>query len=314
MAGGRKESGAPVKRMPFQEYAAKTIALLASVKLWKNPAQEKSWRSSITAYAYPKIGEKFIDEVTRDDILSILRPIWHEKTMTASKLRGRLEKIFSYAINEGIYCGENPAKWEGSLELFLAPPHRCAKSQHFATISLTDLKTVIVKLQAASSPGAKAILFGILTATRSVEFTQMKWSEVDFKNAVWTCPPERRKDGKKESFRVPLSSQALDLLKEVRQKRDGSYVFSVDDKAPIRRETPRKYLRASLKVSATMHGMRSVFRDWCAENNIDQVVAEKCLMHTTGSVSEMAYQRSDLLELRRTVLQSWADAILQTAC
>ncbi|WP_419011817.1 phage integrase central domain-containing protein [Parasutterella sp.] len=105
-------------RVHFKDYAERVIEILASVRLWKNPAQKQSWSSSISTYAFPVIGEKFIDEIDRKDILKILRPIWISKTITASRVRGRLEKIFAYAINENLFIGNNPASWKGNLDLW----------------------------------------------------------------------------------------------------------------------------------------------------------------------------------------------------
>lgn len=293
----------------FKDYARRVIEILASVRLWKNPAQKQSWSSSISTYAFPVIGEKFIDEIDRKDILKILRPIWINKTMTASRVRGRLEKIFAYAINENLFIGNNPASWKGNLDLFLPPANKCNSTQHFKSLSFTELKAIIPKLQQESSIGAKALLFGVLTATRTVEFTQAHWREISWKEKVWLCPPSRRKDGKEFPFRVPPSQQVISLLKEIRKESKGEFIFSVDGKTPIRRETPRKFLRTALNQACTMHGMRSTFRDWCAENDIDNEAAEKSLMHTTGTQTTLAYQRSDLLDRRRVVMQLWADAL-----
>lgn len=298
------------ERPLFKEYATKTIELLATVKLWKNPAQKKSWLSSISTYAIPRIGEKFVDEIDRNDVLNILRPIWKEKTMTASRLRGRLEKIFSYAIHDGLYIGMNPASWNGNLEMFLPPVRKFAPTNHFNSLSFPELKGIIPKLIEDTSVGAKALLFGVLTATRTVEFTQAHWREINWKERIWYCPASRRKDGKEEPFRVPLSLQAMELLKEMKQRSHGEFIFSLDGLTPIRRETPRKYLCTTLKIKATMHGMRSTFRDWCAENDIENEVAEKSLMHSTGNQTTVAYQRSDLLEKRRAAVQRWADALI----
>lgn len=295
----------------FKDFALQTIEVLASVKLWKTVAQKSSWISSITTYAFPKIGEKLLNEITRRDILEILKPIWATKTMTASRLRGRLEKIFSYAINEGKFHEKNPAIWKGNLEMYLPPPDKCKTKTHFKALSFKELKENIQTLVSERTIGYKCLLFGVLTATRSVEFTQIQWKEIDFKNDVWNCPPTRRKDGKKEIFRVPLSKQASYILKEIRKETKSNYVFTRDTFQPIRRETPRKLLKDGLKLDCTMHGMRSTFRDWCSENSVNELVAEKSLMHSTGNEVVAAYLRSDMLEERRVVLQKWADALLE---
>ncbi len=295
----------------FKEYSLSVIDTLSEVKLWKNPVQKKSWVSSIVTYSHPILGEKSVQEITRRDILKVLKPIWITKTMTASRLRGRLERIFSYAISEGAYSGPNPAAWNGNLDMFLPSPGKCSRSSHFRSLSFEALKKLIPVLLSNRATAAKSLLFGILTATRTVEFTQAHWREIDWKNKIWNCPPNRRKDGKNEVFRVPLSQQSVSLLKWIKERSNSEYIFSVNHKTPIRRETPRKFLRENLHSDGTMHGMRSTFRDWCAENGVDLIAAEKSLMHSTGNQTVVAYQRSDLLEVRREIMQRWADALFE---
>jgi integrase len=303
MINFNKNTECVLKKTPaFSEFATKTIETLSHVKMWKNPEQKASWDSMMSNYVYGIIGETAIEKIKREDLLRVLKPIWFAKTATAERIQGRLETIFSYAIAEGIYRGPNPAAWKGNLEMFLPPPAKVHKVCHFRSISLEELKEKIAEINLSSAVGA-SIIFGILTATRCGEFTQAQWNEIDFKNRIWSCPPSRRKDGKKVPFRVPLSEEAISLLKTIPRK--GPFIFSVTGLRPIGRESPRQHLHKVLRTEATMHGMRSVFRDWCAANQIDRDLAEKSLMHTTGSEVEQAYQRSDLLELRRDVMQRW---------
>ena len=135
----------------------------------------------------------------------------------------------------------------------------------------------------------------------------MKWSEISFRQKVWLIPPARRKDGKPYPHRVPLSKQALWVLHSIERK--GEFVFYGTRSKTLTIWTPRMMLVRAIGRSVTMHGCRSTFRDWCAENGVDREVAEKCLMHTTGNEVEQAYQRSDLLDQRRVVMQQWADVI-----
>ena len=154
-----------------------------------------------------------------------------------------------------------------------------------------------------------AFVFGVLTATRQAEFNDAKWSEIDFEHKVWTVPPERRKDGKPEPFRVPLSDQAIALPKRITP--ESEYIFS--GSYYNNRSVARYYVSTMVQYAsggtATMHGCRSTFRDWCAREGVDTAVAEKCLMHSLKSV-QAAYQRDDLLERRRPVMQAWADTIM----
>ena len=158
----------------------------------------------------------------------------------------------------------------------------------------------------------KAILFGILTASRTIEFVPARWGEINWAAKVWSVPPERRKDKKKEPHRVPLSNQAIELLQSIRGSRimnPNGFIFLSSYGWHISLGTPRIFLQRALLRSVTMHGCRSTFRDWAAENGKNDVVAEKCLMHATGSTVVRAYQRSDLLKLRRVLMQEWADEL-----
>lgn len=154
-----------------------------------------------------------------------------------------------------------------------------------------------------------ATLFGILTAARVQEFVLAQWDEVDFASKTWSVPVERRKDRKDYPHRVPLSKQAVTLLKDLKKGSKGKYIFSSPDgRGHISKEAPIRYLRMAAEDEVlSMHGCRSTFRDWCAENGVKKVLAEKALSHETGNEVEQAYQRSDLLELRRPVMQAWAD-------
>lgn len=297
----------PVKKVKFEKFALDTLSVLVKVKRWKNDSQRQFWQNCLSKYVFPKIGEKLVSDVTRSDLLEILEPIWETKTATASKLRGFLQVIFAYAIAEDIYKCGNPAVWQGNLEMKLPPVAKVKKEKHFKAMHYKELKNSIGRLSYSSASGS-AIVFGILTATRSCEFSQARWEEIDLKKKIWNCPASRRKDGNDEPFRVPLSEQCVQLLKSI--DRQSVYIFSVNGRFPIGRETPRQHLQKIFGKEVTMHGMRSSFRDWCAENQHDPIVAEKCLMHSTGNHVVRAYQRSDLIDQRRVLLQQWADYLL----
>lgn len=303
------EAPAPVYR--FSQLLEDALPVIETAKHWRNPKSRAQWRSSLVTYALPVLGELEVEAITRDDILSVLRPIWEEKTETASRVRMRLEALFSYAIATGKLAEQNPALWKGNLELFLPPAHRVKRVEHFEALPAAEIREMLEQTKWSDPPvGWAAIAFGALTASRANEFTAARWSEIDFDAAVWSCP--RRKDGKDYPHRVPLSAQALELLRRLPQ--DGDYVFPSPQRpgAPLHKYTPR-VLIIKRCGAGTMHGFRSSFRDWAAETGVDRVLAEKSLMHATGGAVEQAYQRSDLLEQRRPVMQAWADTILPLA-
>lgn len=282
-----------------------TVEKLKRVRCWRNKKTYTNMRSSLETYVYPVIGQKKITEVTRDDVLKILEPIWTTKNETAQKLRGRLESILSYAVTEG-HLMYNVATWRGNLDQYLPPPSKVQVVRHYPSMPLAELQEKLCCFLPANNRTRRLILFTILTASRVGASTGARWDEFDFEERIWYVPPERRKDGKPYPHRVPLSDQAVELLNSI--ERTNEYVFSVADSLGSRYSL-NVLLKRMTGSTATMHGFRSTFRDWAAENEINDGVAEKCLMHSVGNAVVQAYQRSDLLELRRPVMQAWADAV-----
>ena len=292
--------------LTFEDYAKKAIEKIANVRLWKNAKHKAQWFATVRAYAIPVLGKKKLSEIKRADVLAVLLPIWSTKTETASRVRGRLENIFSYAVSDGL-MDFNPALWRGNLDRDLPPASKIQQVQHQESMPLEELQEKIGCFYPATTRTKQAILFTILTASRVGESVPARWDEIDWENRIWSVPPERRKDQKPYPHRVPLSDQAIELLKSIEKK--GDHIFGVSEESLGSRYTLTKLLKRLTGTTATMHGFRSTFRDWAAENGVPDIVAEKCLMHTTGNAVVQAYQRSDLLEQRREVMQQWADAV-----
>lgn len=292
----------------FEEYAIKTIDKIASVRMWKNKKHGMQWYATVKTYAVPVIGRKRLSDITRGDVLDVLNPIWWEKNETASRLRGRLETIFSYAVSDGL-MNFNPALWRGNLDRELPPPGKVKKAGHHEAMPLAELQEKIDCFLPASNRTRQVILFTILTASRVGESVPARWDEIDWQNKIWSVPPERRKDGKPYPHRVPLSRQVIALLKSIEKKGEEIFCFGADDLGS--RYSLAVLLKRMTGTKATMHGFRSTFRDWAAENGVADIVAEKCLMHVVGNAVAQAYQRSDLLEQRREVMQAWADAVFE---
>lgn len=290
----------------FEDIWEQAIDARAKVAMWRNEKHANQWKTTIRTYALPVLGKLDVSVITRQDVLRVLLPIWETKTETAYRVRGRLETIFDWCIREGLREKENPARWKGMLEFDLPQRTKVAPVKHFNAPTVEELQTAAVDL--CFSVSEKCTLFGILTACRTKEFVNARWDEIDWKDKVWNVPPDRRKDGKQTPHRVPLSEQAIKLLKTFQQRDD--FIFcGMQGNRVINLQTPRVVLMRLLGRAVTMHGCRSTFRDWCAEHGVDHTVAEKCLMHAVGSEVVQAYQRSDLLEQRRPVMQAWADAI-----
>ena len=292
--------------LTFEDYALETIKKIASVRMWRNAKHKEQWFTTVRAYAFPALGKKKLSEIKKADILEVLEPLWSTKTETASRVRGRLENIFSYAVADGL-MDFNPALWRGNLDRDLPPASKVQPVKHQEAMPLEELQEKIGCLYPANTRTKQAILFTILTASRVGESVPARWEEIDWENRIWSVPPERRKDQKPYPHRVPLSDQAIELLKSIEKKSE--YIFGVSEKSLGGRYSLTPLLKKMTGTTATMHGFRSTFRDWAAENGVPDIVAEKCLMHTTGNAVVQAYQRSDLLEQRREVMQQWADTV-----
>lgn len=299
----------PPQIRTFASIYREAIDAKAEVAQWKNAKHAAQWYATIETYALPILGSLDIAEISRDDILRVLKPIWRTKTETASRLRSRLEIIIDYCIRHGYREKENPARWRGGLEFDLPAQGKVQAVKHHAAITVAEIKTLVPRMMKSLS--GRAILFGILTASRVQEFCAARWDEIDLKGKTWSVPPERRKDGKPYPHRVPLSDQAIKILRSIPEVSD--FVFPGMHSAHIHFETPRLMLRKMTGKPLTMHGCRSTFRDWCAETNQNPTLAEKSLMHVTGNEVEQAYQRSDLLDQRRPLMQAWADALFTSS-
>lgn len=298
----------------FAVFSREAIDNFRLVRKWKNAKHVEQWFSTVETYANPFFGSKAIDKVTRDDVLAALKPIWETKTETAVRLRGRIEAIFEFARAKGYIDGMNPGAWKGNLDAFLPHETKFHFEKHHRALSFDKMQDVFPILFQREGVGFRAISFGILTATRAQEFLGVTWGEIDLKARTWTIPAERMKAG--IEHRVPLSDQAMQILESVRPDNPAPEDLVFLSPRTLRRmaiDSPRKMLRDVTGEDYTMHGCRSTFRDWCEENLVHSSLSERALAHTPDSKVVRAYQRSDLLEQRRPLMQQWADAILSKA-
>lgn len=306
---GKKEEARAIPL--FGAFAVQALEKLADAKKWKNPRTKRMYDQIMRDYLLPTLKDIPVDEVTRDDVLAVLHPIWDTKVESSKRSRQLLECIFDFAAAEGLTDKRNPATWRGNLELFLPPVDRIHRVKHREAPTLKELQKVAREFVGSRFPLHQATLFGILTASRLNEFIAAKWEEFDFQNRVWLVPPERRKDGKPYPHRVPLSSQSLFLLKGITRKSEYVFQSRYRSDCHINSSQPKQVLQEFLLRKVTMHGCRSTFSDWCVQNGVSEVLSEKSLMHATGNRVRQAYQRDDLLEERRPVMQRWADALFE---
>ncbi len=271
---------------------------------FRNEKHKAQWRMTLTVYAEP-LRAKPVDKIETADILSVLQPIWLTKPETASRVRGRIERVLNAAKAKGYRTGENPATWRGHLENLLPKPSRLSRGHH-AAMRYQDVPAFIAKLRERDAVAALALEFAILTATRSGEVLGALWAEIDLDAKVWTIPPERMKAAREH--RVPVSDRGVAILKQMETARTGDFVFPGQraDK-PLSVMAMEMVLRRMGVEDATVHGFRSAFRDWAGnETHFPRELAEHALAHVIGDKAEQAYRRSDALARRRELMDAWA--------
>jgi integrase len=243
--------------------------------------------------------------ITTDDVLSVLKPLWNEKPETASRLRGRIERVLDAAKAQGLRTGENPARWRGHLDQLLPKRQRLTRGNH-AAMSYGDVPAFIGDLQSREATAALALEFTILTAARRGEVLGARRDEFDFERAVWTVPAHRMKAGREH--RVPLSGRALAIVNALRQADGREFVFAGHKPGkPLSGEALGMVLRRMKLDDVTVHGFRSAFRDWAAEcTNFPNEVCEAALAHVIENKAEAAYRRGDLFEKRRKLMEAWS--------
>lgn len=275
---------------------------------------------TFTRYARPKIGPMDVQDIRTQDVARVLAPIWKDKHETASKLRQRIEAVLSWATVAGHRQGDNPARWAGNLKELLPRREAVTSTAHQPAISMTDAPAWWAALAARGGMGAQALQFATMTAARSGQVRGATWGEIDLDAALWTIPADRMKA--RRDHRVPLPAAAVDLLKRLPRIDGTDLVFPAPRGGPLSDMTIGKVMRdmqedavkaggrgwldAATGRPAVPHGIRSTFRDWCAERGIDDNVAELALAHQVGSAVERAYLRSDMIERRRAVMDEWA--------
>jgi integrase len=303
-AGKLKANLEAARAMTFQQCAEAYIE--AHKAGWQNAKHAAQWSSTLKTYAYPVFGALPVQAVDVGLIVKVLEPIWKAKTETASRLRGRIERVLDWAAVRGYRQGDNPARWRGHLDQLLPARSRVQKVQHHAALPYAEVGQFMADLRKQESTSALALEFLILTATRTAEVIGATWIEIDLDAAVWTIPPERTKA--KKEHRVPLSKPALAILKRLHKHRAGEFVFmGARPGKPLSNIALLTLLVRMGRSDLTVHGFRSTFRDWCAERtNFPREVAEHALAHSLADKVEAAYRRGDLFEKRRDLMGAWA--------
>lgn len=297
-------------RLPSLSEAAKTLHSELAPG-WKNAKHAQQWINTLTEYAFPMIGRLPLDQIQPRHIADVLRAIWLEKPETAGRVKQRLHAVMAWGWAHG-FCQSNPVDVVGHL--LPLQPGKTVRTQHQPAMPWSLIPAFVKnQLEPSLDVTRQLLAFVILTAARSGEARYMTWDEVDLKAKLWVVPAERMKA--KLVHRVPLSQQAVALLKHQRGQHDVLVFPSVRSQTPLSDMTLTALLRRVEAVSdvpgrtATAHGFRSSFRDWCSEKGYPRDLAERALAHTVVNKVEAAYHRTDLLEQRRPLMQAWADFI-----
>ncbi len=261
------------------------------------------WRMTLTHYAAP-LRSKAIAEISTEDVLDCLKPWWAKRPETASRLRGRVERVLDAAKARGLRSGENPARWRGHLDHLLPKRPKLSRGHH-AALPFEQVGAFVAALQARDAVSARALEFLILSACRSGEVRGACWSEIDREKQVWTIPAARMKA--KREHRVPLTSRMLQILAQARQGEGADLVFPAPSGEKMLSDSAFRVLLQRMGFEEiTPHGFRSAFRDWVAETTLfPGEVAEMALAHVIEDKTEAAYRRRDLFDKRRQLMSAW---------
>jgi integrase len=275
---------------------------------WRNEKHKYQWAATLSSYAYPVVGELPVQAVDTGLVLKVLEPIWVAKSETAGRLRQRMESILDFARVRGYRDGENPARWRGHLDKLLPARSKLRAVEHHAALPYAKLQAFLVGLREREAISARALEFLILTAGRTGEVIGARWGEIDLLSKIWTVPAARMKAHREH--RVPLSPRALAILQQMQAARGGDDAFVFPGPAPGRPLSNVAFLRLLRRMGLndlTVHGFRATFKTWASERtSFHNEIVEAVLAHVIGGKVEQAYQRGDLFEKRRRLLQQWA--------
>jgi integrase len=321
--GAAREAEA-AKSITFKKAAERYIA--ANLSAWKNPKHADQWRMTLLGIGprgtpakidYCKVIRDFpVQMVDTTLVMKILDPIWSVKSETAGRIRGRIETVIDSAKARGEYVGDNPARWAGHLEHQLPARSkiRSTRKQNHPALPYAELQDFMIALRGREGIAAAALEFHILTVPRPGNSVRARWSEIDRKDAAWNIHGDHMKG--EQDHRVPLSAAALAVLDRMEKIRSGDFIFA-EGTQPLsnaamgalidRMCKTRKWIDPKSGRVVVPHGFRATFRTWGAEEtNFAREILEKALAHVVGDESERSYDRGDLFEKRRVLMDAWA--------
>lgn len=310
---------AAAKNKTFRDCAEAYMTAHASN--YTNDKHRKQWSSTIKTYAYPVFGKMLVSDITMRHVMDVLLQetthrngskgqLWHTKPETAKRLLDRIRTVLDYATVNEYRSGNNPATWKGYLDTQLPSPRGLKKVKHQPALPYEKVGNFMERLRKNDSISAKALEFLILTSVRSGSVRLAQWSEIDLTKKLWVIPSEHTKA--KREHRVPLPSRAIELLRELTKGVPSDIIFPSPTGKALSDMALSQLMRGmsergEYEGDAVPHGFRSTFRDWAAEQtNYPEEIRKAASMHTVGDQVKEAYQRSDLLEKRRQLMNDWA--------
>jgi integrase len=268
---------------------------------WTNAVHVRQWLNTLATYVFPVIGKIPVSEVDTKLVMRVLDPHWATKRETMSRVRGRIEAVLGWATTRQYREGDNPARWRGHFENLLSKSAKRLQVAHYKALPYPDLPVFMADLRAIEGILVRSLEFLILTAARLDEVRLATWPEIDLAGRVWSIPGARMKTGREH--RVPLSIRAAEILQSI--PRQNSYIFPSRSSA-FAPNMMWRLLREKMGVEVTVHGFRSTFADWAAEQtDFPREVWEMALAHAVGDRVEAAYRRGDLFEKRRQLAEAW---------
>jgi len=286
---------------------------------WSNPKHQRQWTATLKTYARPVIGQKRVDTITTEDILTILKPLWTTRTETGKRVQGRIENILDYAAAHGWRDPLNPARWRGHLDKLLPSAAKVKKqrnggtARHHPAMPYTEVPQFMTEVRALDSVSALALEWLVLTATRTSETLLATWQEVDVDRAEWVIPASRTKT--RREHRVPLSKAAMAVLDRLPRVAGNDHLFvgarqgrPLSNMALLQCMRGLGYGVGGDRGDYVAHGFRSSFRDWSGEvSSFPRDVCEMALGHAIESKVEAAYRRGSMMAKRRAMMEQWSD-------
>jgi len=312
------------KNKTFRECAIAYMEAHASD--YTSDKHRKQWPATLEAYAFPVIGKMLVSDIAMRDIKDVLEQetatsdgqtgkLWFVKTETAKRLLGRIKTVLDFATVNEYRSGTNPAQWTGYLDTQLPSPKKLQKVEHHPAVPYALMGEFMSKLRQNESISAKALEFLILTAVRSGSVRMAEWSEFDLDRKLWVIPPEHTKA--RQEHRVPLQPKAIKLLESLPVMAGTNIVFASPTGKALSDMALSQLMRGmrehgELTVEAVPHGFRSSFRDWAAEQtNYPDEMRKIASGHTVSDAVKKAYERTDLLDKRRNLMNEWGQFLDQ---